>query len=127
MNKDFIFRFFDIIDQFKAREFSEMFAENATWTFGNNPPLQGRAAIRSQAELIFSQLEGIGHHLVGFWTQDTNLILEGRVTYVRKDRAKIELPFSTVTVFDGHGLIQSYRTYIDPSPLYAPNPELPVN
>jgi len=118
MNKEFIFRFFDIVDHFKAREFSELFSENAAWTFANNPPMRGREAIRQNAELIFSQLDGIWHHLVSFSAQDRSLFTEGRVTYLRKDGKKIELPFSTVTFFDDRQLIQEYRTYIDPSPLY---------
>jgi ketosteroid isomerase-like protein len=127
MNKEFIFRFFDVVDRFKAREFSEFFTENAAWTFANNPPMRGRDAIRRNAELIFSQLDGIGHQLVSFSVQDHTLFTEGRVTYLRKDGKKIELPFSSVTFFDDRQLIQEYRTYIDPSPLYETAPETVQN
>ncbi|MEO5666943.1 MAG: nuclear transport factor 2 family protein [Bdellovibrionota bacterium] len=118
MDKIFLDRFFGTIDAFKSLEFSEFFAEDAEWVFANASPLIGRAMIASNAQTIFDQLGGIRHRLVNHWVIAQTLFTEGEVTYLRKEGKELKLPFFTVSDFNSSGLIASYRTYIDPSPLY---------
>jgi hypothetical protein len=109
--------FFYTTDQMAPSKFSDYFQESAVWIFGNNPPIQGREAIKGTAEFFFTQLRSIKHELSSVITEGDKLFFEGYVSYdMKKFDHLITLPFAcSIELKDN--LILAYRTYVDTSPL----------
>ena len=111
-------KFLGTVDTMDAEAFANMFTEDGSFTFANNPPAVGRKAVAAQAQFVFDLIDGISHAHRGFWTVGNHEIMEGRCTYHRKDGKVIELPYFSIADLEG-GLVKAYRAYVDGAPLLA--------
>jgi ketosteroid isomerase-like protein len=110
--------YFAVTDKMDSKAFALMFHEDASFTFANNPPAVGRAAIAAQAQWVFDLINKIQHQQRGAWAVGNTHVMEGRCVYFRKDGKVIEIPFCSVgEVRDG--LLTAYRAYVDGAPLLA--------
>jgi limonene-1,2-epoxide hydrolase len=112
-------RLFEHVDTHDAEGFAAQFAPTATFKLGNNPPAEGREGIAQFVRGFFELISGIKHDFRRAYRVDGVELLEGAVTYIRKDGREVgPLPFCSV--FDRQGdEIQAYRAYVDASPLFA--------
>ena len=112
-------KFFDSTDRMDKDEFKSYFSQDATWTFGNNPPLVGTEALTAMASQFFSQLVSIKHELSLVLADQDHLMFDGYVSYhlIQSDK-KITLPFACKMILSKNK-IKHYMTYIDVSPLYT--------
>ncbi len=58
-------KFFNAIDAMDGQAFIECFADNASFTFANNPPASGHAQIRGLGEGMFNMFASLTHEFIG--------------------------------------------------------------
>ncbi len=112
---------FKTIDAKDANRFISYLTEKARLRFGNGPVVTGREKIRETIAGFFSSIKALRHVVLETWTHSDVVILQGEVTYTRKDGSQITLPFMNLYRMKGD-LIDQYLVYVDLSPLYPPNP-----
>jgi len=109
---------FAVVDARDAAGFVELLTPDARFRFGNAPALAGAAAIRAGVSGFFASIAACRHRLIHTFSGPAGVACEGEVTYTRHDGRQVVVPF--VNVFELRGtLIESYRIYIDNSPLSA--------
>lgn len=113
---------FRAIDEMDAEKFVSFLTEDATFVFGNNPPVTGNAAIKEAVQGFFSSINGLSHTLTKSWMTEDAIIFHGMVTYTRKDDSTVELPFANIFEMKGDK-IQNYLIFMDVNPLFAPPEE----
>ncbi len=116
---EWILQLFAAIDRMDSAGYASYFTDDATWNFANYPVMHGPAEIRDGADRVFVLLNTIGHEVHRTWTTADAAIVEGTVHYTRKDNTVISLPFASFYEMRGEK-IAAYRSYIDPTPLFAP-------
>jgi hypothetical protein len=102
-----------------ANGFVSYLTEKARLRFGNGPVVTGREKIRETITGFFSSIKALRHVILETWTDSDVVILQGEVTYTRKDGSQIILPFMNLYRMKGN-LIDQYLVYIDMSSLYSP-------
>ncbi|HIH05421.1 TPA: nuclear transport factor 2 family protein [Candidatus Woesearchaeota archaeon] len=110
---------FRAIDRMDSRAFAGFLAEDAVFRFGNMPEVKGRGAITTAVEQFFSSIRGLRHRILHAWEQGSHVIVQGEVTYTRKDGKVLTLPFANIFVMEG-GKAREYLIYADVAPLFAP-------
>jgi ketosteroid isomerase-like protein len=116
--QDWIEGLFRAIDNKDADAMAAYLAEDASFRFGNGPPVHGREAIREAVDQFFSAVAALRHRLHDIWNQPQALICSGEVTYTRHDASELSVPFANILKLDG-GLIREYVIYVDASELFA--------
>ena len=109
---------FAAIDRMDAKGFAGFLAEDGRFWFGNQPAVQGRRAVEEAVGGFFSSLGGLSHQLHRAFEQQGAMVVEGEVTYTRKDARQVTLPFCNTFVMKGEGIAE-YRIYADLAPLFA--------
>lgn len=112
---------FAAIDSMDTSGFVARLTPGAEFRFGNAPAVNGSAPIGEAVGAFFETIAGLHHEVSKVIVDGTSMACEGSVTYTRHDGTQVRLPFADTFDFDGD-LIDSYRIYIDISPLYAPAP-----
>jgi hypothetical protein len=67
---------------------------------------------------FFSSIKGLKHRLLKVWHLEGAAIIQGEVTYTRKDGRLVTVPFMNLFRLEGP-LINEYLIYNDVSPLFA--------
>jgi len=107
---------FAIIDTRQTHAFVRLLCEDASFRYGSNADVQGRAAIGACVDHVFTTFRASSHQLQRCWEIDDCRIGQGIVTYTRLDAQQVVLPFCNVlTMRDG--LVSRYEIFIDPTPL----------
>ncbi len=116
MNPDFR-KLFAAVDAMDSSAFGVFLAEDAQFRFGNLPVVIGREAITGFLDAWFPSIAAIRHEDLVIRDYGKTVLVEGRVTYTRKDGAELTAPFANI--FDMlEGTIRGYRIYVDNSGLY---------
>jgi ketosteroid isomerase-like protein len=110
---------FRTIDDKNADAFAGFLAPDATFQFGNAPPVAGRDAIRETVRQFFAGVQALRHELLETWMVPDGAICRGHVTYLRHDGSRLAVPFANVFRLRG-GLVKDYLIYVDASQLFAP-------
>jgi len=111
-------RLFEAIDRRDARAFAQFLTSDASFRFGNAPPIAGTDAIEAAVAGFFALLAGCQHRLLQHWAGEGTAVCEGEVTYTTPHGKTVTVPF--VNVFELRAdRIASYRIYIDNAPLFA--------
>ena len=106
------------VDQMDAKAFASIFTEDGTMTFGNLPPLVGRASVEAGTADFYKTIKGLRHEFVKTWEQGDTAVLEFRTTYDRHDGKTVTIP--AVTIFRLRGnRVRDGRVFYDPTPIYA--------
>lgn len=113
----FLADLFAAIDRMDAAGYAAFFTPDAQWKFGNADPATGQAAVQATAQSVFDVLKSIKHDLVAIYQTPTGFIVQGNVTYHRKDDALIQLPFGSFYTIENNK-ITYYQTYMDGAPLF---------
>lgn len=108
---------FSSIDAMDVDTFASFLTEDAQFKFGNAPPATGKEAIKKAVGGFFSTLHGLKHALLNTWSHSGSIIVQGEVTYTRKDASTVTLPFVNVFGMQGN-LIEDYLIYMDINPLF---------
>ncbi len=108
---------FRAIDTKDAEAFVGHLTEDAVFSYGSQPAVEGRTAIRDVVAAFFDMFAGLEHRIADVHeVAPDRAVVEGYVTYSRNGKPRVTLPFAnTFRLRDGK--IRDYRIYIDPSPL----------
>lgn len=108
-----------IVDRKQTDAYLSHYSEDASFTFGNNPPAVGHRAIRTLVDGIFTKLDSLSHDgLETHVTGDGNVVISsGVVTYTRRDGVRKSYPFSGTYKLQ-NGKIKNYQSYIDSHDLF---------
>jgi ketosteroid isomerase-like protein len=115
---EWVARLFRAIDTSDVGAFAQFLAGDAVFTFGNQEPVRGRENVRNVVAGFFASIDGTRHDIAETWVQGESVIIRGAVTYTRKDRSTLTVPFANVLRMEGD-LIKDYQIYVDTSQLYA--------
>jgi ketosteroid isomerase-like protein len=107
---------FESIDAMDAERFAEFLTDDATFRFGNNPPVTGKAAIRDAVGGFFGGIKAIRHEVSEAWLCANVAVCHGSVTYTRQDGSALTVPFANILTMEG-SLIASYLIFVDISGL----------
>ena len=111
---------FATIDAKDTEAFVRYLAQDGRFAFANFPPAIGIDAIRGAVAGFFASVASLRHEIADAWSVPGHVVCAGRVTYVRLDGAAVTLPFCNVLRLANDRVVDDYRIYIDPSPLFAP-------
>ena len=108
------------IDTRDVEQLIPYFTPDASFTFGNNPPMQGHEGIRAGIGAFYSGIAGISHTVPHSLQPSPEVsVAEFVTTYTRLDGDPVTLP--GLGVFElSDGLIHTYRVYADVTPVFAP-------
>ncbi|MDH3589134.1 MAG: nuclear transport factor 2 family protein [Gammaproteobacteria bacterium] len=109
---------FASIDRRDAEGFSGFLTEDARFSFGNQPPVEGRAAVRDAVGAFFDSIAGLEHRVERVWEYGESVVCHGEVSYQRLDGGRVTLPFADIFYMQDN-LISDYRIYMDVTPLFA--------
>lgn len=111
--------FIDAVDTLDVDRVLSFFSDSATWTYGNNSPMEGRTEMRTRMEPFHASIAGISHVLRSCFAPEPDVVVaEFVVTYRRHDGKEVTLPASGFYELED-GLIQTYRVYVDVAPVFA--------
>jgi ketosteroid isomerase-like protein len=122
LNADTITELFAATDRGDVEAVSRFFRGDVEVFFGNNEPIQGRAAYAALYSQVTGSLSGVRHEIHDVWhaAEEADILL-ARLTvhYTRLDGLVVSLPCCNVFRLDG-GLIAQYRVYVDVGPVFSP-------
>ena len=116
---DAITAYYDAVDNLRLDEFMDRHTDDASVRFGNNPPVQGKEAIRESISGFWSMLNGMTHTVKNRWDDGDTTVLEANVAYDCKDGRIVEVPCVSILERKGEQ-ISDLRVLIDLTPLFAP-------
>ena len=108
-----------LADARDAVGFAARFTEDASFTFGNAPPILGRGDIEEALTGFFGTISSMTHRPLRVWETPEEAIFEAVVTYGRLDGTLVEVPAVTAYTKSGD-LVSSCRIYCDMAPVAAP-------
>ena len=112
-------RYTAAIDTMDVEQQLPFFTDDATFTFGNNPPMTGHDGIRAGIGAFFGGIHGIRHTVTHCWQpDDETVIVEFETTYIRLDDTKVTLNAGAVFRLRDDK-IADYRVYADVTPVFA--------
>jgi hypothetical protein len=118
MNKEQIISLFKVIDEMDCEKFASFLHENGEFKFGNASTVKGRTEIKKAISQFSSSIHGLQHNVKEVWNVDDSIIVNGDVTYTRKNKTQITIPFMNL-LKTNNGLIKNYQIFIDIGPLFA--------
>ncbi len=119
MNNEQINKLFKTIDAMDCEKFVTFLCkENPEFKFGNAASVKGREEIKKAVAGFFSSIHGLSHNIKQVWSVDGDVIVNGEVTYTRKNKTQVTIPFMNLLELN-KGLIRNYQIFIDMAPLFA--------
>lgn len=115
---EWVERLFRVIDNKDADGFVSFLTDDAVFTFGNQEPVKGKAAIREAVKGFFESIRALDHDIIETWVHPESVICRGTATYTRHDSSLLSVPFVNVFKMDAE-LIKEYLIYVDASQLYS--------
>jgi hypothetical protein len=114
---------FSSIDAMDVAAVVGLFADDGVVRFGNLERVVGGSGVRRAIETLFSGIRALSHSVTGVWLgawEEGDVVsVETEVTYTRLDGVQLAPLPATTTLRMKQGLIQDYRVFMDPSPLFA--------
>lgn len=118
MDKEQIDSLFKVIDEMDCEKFATFLCENGEFKFGNAQSVKGRAEIKKAVSQFFNSIHGLQHKIKQVWSVDNSVIVNGEVTYTRKNKTQLTVPFMNLLEMK-KGLIENYQIFIDINQLYS--------
>lgn len=109
---------FRAIDRKDAKTFATFLAPGCVFRFGNGPAVAGQANVEAFVAGFFDSIAELSHEVLDVWDVPGGKVCHGNVTYTRKDRSVLTVPFANVFRMSGDGIAE-YLIFADTSQLYA--------
>ena len=114
---------FRSIDAMDVAAVVEMFAEDGAMRFANHERVVGRPGVQQAVEALFRGIRALSHSITGVWSgaweRGEVVSVESEVTYTGLDGVRLTPLPATSTLRITHGLIEDFRVFMDPSPLFT--------
>ena len=110
------------VDRKDANMFAGVFTDDGWCRFANNPPLEGREAIRTAIAQFFTVMAGVSHESLGTFYDAGDLVLEANVTYTLHAGGTVTVPAVTIfrmTAAAGKLQAENCRIFVDLAPLFT--------
>ncbi|NIR42389.1 MAG: nuclear transport factor 2 family protein [Gemmatimonadetes bacterium] len=107
---------FASIDGMDADAFVGFLTDDATFRYGSQNPVEGKAAVREYVQTFFGMIDSLSHEVFEVMEGENSMCCYGNTTYVRPDGSKVTIPFANVFRLQGDK-VKDYLVHIDPSPL----------
>jgi hypothetical protein len=122
VSREFFRLLFAQVDSFAAVATALNFTNDATFHFGNYPPMVGPTAIAGFVETLCGLVSMVRHRIYDFWElADRTAFTVGRVTFTRHNLTELTVPFATVTFFNEDcTLIVRHQVFVDASAILPP-------
>ncbi len=118
ISREEVRRVFDYLDAQDIDGFGTLLADDIELRFGNGPSMNGKAAVAEGQTGFFAGISSMSHQIDHVWSKQDSFVVEGIVTYIRKDNSSVSLPFTDVFHMVGYKIDKLY-VYIDLAPLFA--------
>lgn len=115
-SQEWLEKLFGSIDGRQTGAFLGFLSEDASFRYGSNPDVHGRAAIGAVVDQVFASFKACSHEVQRSWDTADCRIAQGLVTYTRLDGSKVTLPFCNIMTMRDD-LVSRYEIFIDPTPM----------
>jgi ketosteroid isomerase-like protein len=115
---DWIEEYFADVDAMRLDEYVERHTDDAVVRINDNPPAEGKEAIRATIGGFWEMIGGLRHDVRERYDVGDTVILESDVIYTRKDGQEVTVRTVSVLHRDGDKVDQ-LSFYNDPSPIFA--------
>jgi ketosteroid isomerase-like protein len=109
---------FKSIDGMDADAFVGFLTDDATFRYGSQNPVEGKAAVREYVETFFGMIDSLSHNVEAVLEGENSMCCYGNATYVRQDGGEVTLPFANIFRLQGDK-VKDYLVHIDPAPLFG--------
>jgi hypothetical protein len=116
--EDLLGTFWSAFDSLDADRVACLFACDGSLCLGDNPPLQGRTAIRRAFVRLFTELDLSHHETVALWSHEGLVVADSDVAFILVSGGKMLLPVTTV-LWTIERQIRSCRLLLYPEPALA--------
>jgi ketosteroid isomerase-like protein len=113
----FVSELYHAVDSQDVYSISEFLTSDATMTFSNLPPVQGKMEISKFLTGFFQSIESISHTELEYWFTQDVCFVTGKVKYVRRDDCTLRVPFGVLFKLRV-GQILEWNIFVDNSALY---------
>lgn len=119
MDADWVRNYFKTVDTLDADAIAANFTDDGKFRFGNQPPAEGKQAVRDALAQFFATIQSMHHENTGLWLgEDGNsAVWEVDVTYTRQNGTQITLPCASI-LRSQNDKIYDFRMNMDISPIY---------
>jgi ketosteroid isomerase-like protein len=117
-NVPWIKRLFKTIDRLDVEGFLTFLSPTCNFQFGNTSPVVGTAGIKQTIHSFFESIDGLSHEIIDAWEIGDTTICHGYVTYTRKDKPILRVPFANI-MYRKSGSITDYLIFADVSELHS--------
>ncbi len=108
--------YFAMVDTMDPDELVRWYTEDGSFRFANQPPAQGKAAIKEALTQFYGLITSMRHEHTGDWSDADSGAWEAIAHFETKDGRKLALPaVSTLRLRDG--LIHEFRFAMDATPI----------
>ncbi len=111
-------RLFQAIDAKDKAAFCAFLTDDCVFRFGNMPAVEGKTAIERHIGGFFDSIDALSHRLIDVWSNRDGVVCHGWVTYTRKNKSVLRVPFADVLKLR-QGAIFEYLIFMDVSALYS--------
>ena len=109
----------EAVDAKDSSGFVSYLTDDATFTWGAQPPVKGKGAVQEYVDNFLGMFRGTRHQVLETLESGDTRVCRGEVTYLMQDGREIPTPFCNVFHMEGDR-IREYLIHLDPSPLAAP-------
>ncbi|MBY0403541.1 MAG: nuclear transport factor 2 family protein [Cyanobacteria bacterium] len=117
--EEWISEYFAMADKMDPEALISHYTEDGTFTFSNQPQVQGKAAIKETLKQFWGTVTSMRHEKTGCWFDSTSGVFESIVHFGIKDGRSVSIPAISTLRLKG-GLIQHFIFVMDPTPLFHP-------
>lgn len=105
-----------IVDSLDLKALADLLDDNVRFYFANADAVIGKEPVVNLNHAFFESIQSMSHTLRLIAKNGNNIIIDGTVTYIRKDGTTHSITFATILEVI-NGLITDYRIYADTSEL----------
>jgi len=110
----------DAIDSGDPTIYSALLTEDTTFRFGNWEQVKGKSAVFEAQTNFFTSVKSTKHKILKTWENESSIVAEMMVTYIRHDDSTITLP--VMDIFEiKNNRITATIIFMDINPLYNPS------
>ena len=119
MNAQWVRNYFKTVDTLDAEAIASHFTDEGAFWFSNQPPAEGKQAVRNALIEFFATIGAMHHENTGLWLGDDgdSAVWEADVTYTRKNGTQVTLPCASI-LRSSNDKIYDFRMNMDISPVY---------
>ncbi|MBX7481666.1 nuclear transport factor 2 family protein [Qipengyuania qiaonensis] len=107
------------LDARDVEAYGEFLAEEVSMQFGNEDPVQGKAAVLAMLAGYWQSFASIEHDLKNIYGTDESYVLEADNHYGRHDGRRVTVRAVAFTDRNEEGLVINVRVFGDTSPVFA--------